>query len=334
MKNTIWFPFVENIKANDILVNLEFDDFFDHAAVLAHTGQKFEYQQLGKGTYEGRLLYAPLGDVSIQVEYSSQSLEKSVEVKSDSFTFVMSGSDTGQYGLPTRANEPADWIQVFPPSAEHVAITPPDTTLTVIRVKKDSLLGNQALLPEVCQWLADLDRLPVLLNATSHANRLRSDIAVGLEILNSVDLLKYRSLLDIDLATSVASTLSQLWLLNWSFPSVKASRTRERFLSMRKLLLEVEPQLERFYAGATQQFGSKRLIQKVFSDQVNMSPLAYSKTIRLHNARRKFLDETLLFKSIGEIAAEEGFWEWSRFTTYYREQFGELPSETRAKSAR
>lgn len=331
MKNTTWLPLLENIKTNEIVANLNFDDFFEHAAVLAHTGQKFEYQQLGRGNYEGRLLFAPVGEVSIQVEYSNQSLEKSVEVNSDSFTFVMSGSDSVRDGVVSRANESLDWIQVFPPNAEYVAITPPDNTLSVIRVKKDALLGNSAILPEVCDWFASLDRHPVTLNATWHANRLRSDIVVALEVTTSIDALKHRTRLDDTLATSVALIFNQLWLLNRSFSSVKASRARERFLSMRKLFLEIEPHLGRFYEDATQQIGSKRLIEMTFADQVKMGPLAYSRVIRLHNARRKFLDETLLLKSIGDIAAEEGFWDWSRFTTYYRRQFGELPSVTRAR---
>jgi AraC family transcriptional regulator, ethanolamine operon transcriptional activator len=35
--------------------------------------------------------------------------------------------------------------------------------------------------------------------------------------------------------------------------------------------------------------------------------------------------------SIGVIAARYGIWHWSRFSHAYRQLFGELPSQTRAR---
>lgn len=331
MKSTIWFAPREKFKSNEIIVNLDFDDFLAHAGFLAHTGQKFEYRQLGQGRYEGRLLYAPVGDVSIQIEYASQSLEKVVEVDSDSFTFVMSGKPAAQKGAVSATDENNDWIQVFSPNAEHVAITPSNCTLTVVRIKSDTLLGHGTLLPEVADWFASLGRRPVLVRSTWHANRLRSDILYALESLISKSALNHRSLLDKTLAVSIVLIFNQIWILRGSFTSTETSRARDRFLSTRKLLLETDEEFSQLFGSITRQFGSKRLIELAFADQVKMGPLAYARVIRLHNARRKLLDADLQSQSIGDIASEEGFWDWSRFATYYRRQFGELPSETRLK---
>ncbi|WP_422038640.1 helix-turn-helix domain-containing protein [Roseibium sp.] len=60
----------------------------------------------------------------------------------------------------------------------------------------------------------------------------------------------------------------------------------------------------------------------------------YLRVLRLNRARRKVGDRAFSGQSIGDIAAEEGFWDWSRFTNYYRRQFGELPSETRSGPSR
>lgn len=331
MQKTTWFAPAQKFKTNEIIVNLDFDDFFAHANFLAPTGQKFEYRQLGQGPYEGRLLYAPVGNVSIQIEYSNQSLEKMVEVDSDSFTFVMSGKQKTQGSEVSITDETSDWIQVFSPNAEHVAITPSDCTLTVVRVKSDALLGHAALLPGVADWFAGLGRRPVLVRSAWHADRLRSDILFSLESLTSKSALNQRTLLDNTLALCIVLVFNQLWILRRSFTSTDTSRTRERFLSTRKLLLETDEEFSQLFQSISQQFGSKRLIEQAFSDQVNMGPLAYARVIRLHNARRKLLDADLLSQSIGDIAAEEGFWDWSRFSSYYRRQFGELPSETRLK---
>jgi len=331
MKNTHWFAPSEKFKTNTIIENLDFDDFLAHADFLAHTGQKFEYRQLGQGPYEGRLLYAPVGNVSIQIEYANQSLEKMVDVKSDSFTFVMSGEKTLLQGAVSANDGTSDWIQVFSPNAEHVAITPSDCTLTVVRIRSDILLGHSSLLPEVADWFASLGRQPVLIQSTWHANRLRSDLLVSIETLFSKSALNHRILLDDTLALSIVFVFNQLWILRRSFTSTEISPARERFLSTRKLLLETDEEFSRLSQSMTKHFGSRRLIEQAFSDQVKMGPLAYARIVRLHNARRKLRDADLKYQSIGDIAAEEGFWDWSRFATYYRRQFGELPSETRLK---
>ncbi|WP_422041773.1 helix-turn-helix domain-containing protein [Roseibium sp.] len=65
-----------------------------------------------------------------------------------------------------------------------------------------------------------------------------------------------------------------------------------------------------------------------------MGPLSYARLVRLHNARQKLRDGKFDRESIGNIAAQEGFWEWSRFTSYYGKHFGELPSQTREHATR
>ena len=334
MKKKFWFPSRDKIKASPVLADFEFDDFAVQAGILEHTGQKFEYRQLGQGPYKGRLLHAPLGNVSIQIEYTSQSMEKQVEVASDSFTFVMSGNDAPPVGKDPGQEENSDWIQVFSPNAEHVAITPTDCVLTVIRVRKDILLEHSVLLPEVRDWFAGLGRHPVLLTSAWHANRLRSDVHAVLEPLVSNSRPGRGQLLDDTLALSVVLVFNLIWILGRSMCPDEISRTRERFLTVRRLLLETEEDAARLLQNETRHLGSKRLIEQAFADQVTMGPLTYSRVIRLHNARQKLQDQTFREMNIADIAAEEGFWDTSRFTAYYRRQFGELPSETRGKHRR
>jgi len=76
---------------------------------------------------------------------------------------------------------------------------------------------------------------------------------------------------------------------------------------------------------------SRRMLEYHFQDQVGVSPMAYLRSIRLNESRRKLLSPDHVNLSVGDIAAEFGFWHPSRFASYYREQFGENPSETRAR---
>ncbi|MCB1452789.1 MAG: helix-turn-helix transcriptional regulator, partial [Rhizobiaceae bacterium] len=74
---------------------------------------------------------------------------------------------------------------------------------------------------------------------------------------------------------------------------------------------------------------SKRTVEQAFSSNVSVGPLTYSRILRLHQVRRKLMDPSMATLSIGDIAAEHGFWDWSRFSQHYRRQFGSLPSAAR-----
>ena len=89
-----------------------------------------------------------------------------------------------------------------------------------------------------------------------------------------------------------------------------------------------------FEMGAKSKTGRATGLEKVrqVSEHVNMGPRSYARIVRLHNARRKLREERYFDESIGNIAAQEGFWDWSRFTAYYSKHFGELPSATRRKA--
>ena len=74
-----------------------------------------------------------------------------------------------------------------------------------------------------------------------------------------------------------------------------------------------------------------RSIQSTFAVQGTPNPSQYLRAVKLNRVRRDLLDGRRNGESIGDIAARHGFWNWSRFSQYYRRQFGELPSQTKAR---
>lgn len=76
---------------------------------------------------------------------------------------------------------------------------------------------------------------------------------------------------------------------------------------------------------------TRRAIENMFSQNAGLAPRKYHQVYRLGRARRKLLNQETKDKSIGDLTAEEGFWEWSRFSRYYRKHFAERPSETPSK---
>lgn len=79
---------------------------------------------------------------------------------------------------------------------------------------------------------------------------------------------------------------------------------------------------------------SPRLIQMAFAEHLRTTPTRYFRAVRLHRARNALLaGGGARPATISNVAAAHGFWNWSRFAQLYRRQFGETPSETRARAA-
>ena len=67
---------------------------------------------------------------------------------------------------------------------------------------------------------------------------------------------------------------------------------------------------------------------KSFKQHYEMSPIAYLKQKRLEAAHRKLLANDPSTTSVSEVATQWGFFHFGRFSQYYFQLFGELPSET------
>lgn len=75
---------------------------------------------------------------------------------------------------------------------------------------------------------------------------------------------------------------------------------------------------------------SSRTLRKNIYESLGMGPLVFSRYIRLNAVRSDIVrrcEKRLDFR-ISDVAERRGFWHLARFSSYYRELFGELPSET------
>uniref|UniRef100_E1TK58 Helix-turn-helix, AraC domain protein n=1 Tax=Burkholderia sp. (strain CCGE1003) TaxID=640512 RepID=E1TK58_BURSG len=69
---------------------------------------------------------------------------------------------------------------------------------------------------------------------------------------------------------------------------------------------------------------SRRTLQYAFEEALGMNPFLYTRAIRLGKVQRELQSAA----SVTEAATRWGFWHLGNFSAEYREQFGELPSET------
>lgn len=72
-------------------------------------------------------------------------------------------------------------------------------------------------------------------------------------------------------------------------------------------------------------------LERAFQDEFGVNPKTYMRTRRLTRVHTKLIQPETE-GSISEIAQLWGFWHMSAFSADYRNEFGELPSETRARS--
>lgn len=78
-----------------------------------------------------------------------------------------------------------------------------------------------------------------------------------------------------------------------------------------------------------QQLGvSVRTLEYCFAEAIGLTPSVYIRNIRLNRARRDLRATTPGDHTVAEIAMKWGFWHLGRFATFYRQLFGESPSQT------
>lgn len=75
---------------------------------------------------------------------------------------------------------------------------------------------------------------------------------------------------------------------------------------------------------------SERTLRYAFHDELDLSPHAFLRRLRLHAARRELMNAEGAVPHIADVAYRQGFLELGRFAADYRHLFGELPSQTLA----
>lgn len=328
--NSIWFPDRKTTDLHEFMVDSVQTDLGNQAKLNACVD--LNCTQLTGGSFKGRVFSAHLGDMTIHIESINLAIELDIAASPHKFSFCIALKENPpleSYGVVGAT----DIVNILPPGGGVVAIAPPDSLLLVFSIGSHALLDNAGLCPEIAHWLMALSRHGAMVKAPQLASRLRANIASALESSSKLETPKKRTIMDQAVIFSIASALTMEWLGQRGLPIFRSTPAYERFRHVRNLLLN---DVESFTAqadGALGHLGSKRSIEQAFAEHVFMGPLAYARIIRLHNARRKLLEAAHRTKNIGDIAAQEGFWDASRFAAYYRKHFGELPSATRQRWA-
>lgn len=111
-------------------------------------------------------------------------------------------------------------------------------------------------------------------------------------------------------------------ILTGSAPSIGHARVRDAVA-----YIHANPDADISTAELAARAGvTARALQLGFRDAVGMSPSAYVRSVRLDRVRDELSSGRAI--SVSDTAMKWGFFHLGRFAHQYREQFGELPSET------
>lgn len=328
--NSIWFPDRRLTEPRAFISDSVQEDFEKQAAL--YTRLALNYTQLTAGNFTGRLHTAHLGDVTIYIEHLNQAIEAEITTTPTDLTIFIpldESPSSAAFGLVGSL----DSVHVMPPGGEFVVIAPPDSLFVLFAINRQALLNNAGLIPEVAEWLLALGPQGAIIRSAQLAGRLRMDLPSALESAVNSETPGKRTIIDQAVLFSIATALTMEWLRTRNQPVLRRTQTYERFHHAKHLLLNDVDIFSGHHKERFAHLGSRRSIEQAFNDHVFMGPLAYARLVRLHNARRKLLAAERGNETIGDIAAQEGFWDPSRFAAHYRKQFGELPSATRQRSA-
>ncbi len=311
------------------VIDQRFDDFDAQSEQLS--GHDQEYSQLSSGTFAGRFISAFAGpELSIHCEKANQSLEQWIGcpkgivsigiVLEEAAGFVVNGQELGSGD-----------VMITRPGGEMNLSSPANGAIMAICIDENLLaemIGDGA----GAAMLHPNREAVETIHAPALARHLRADALAVLQALrhNRIEAPSSDGL-SRPFVNSITAQLSLHAALADEAGGHTGEMSRSEFLCAKRLIAEGDMEQVDYGRLCARTSWSKRSIQSAFARYANTSPSRYLRTIKLNRTRRALLDRSNLSDSIGDIAAANGFWNWSRFTQEYKALFCELPSQTRSK---
>lgn len=300
-----------------------FDDIDAQAA--QYHGYDQHYQQLSRGPFEGRFRSFHFGaDLVINLETANREIAASA------------ATPAGRFGacLLTNVSPPCS-LNATEFSQTHIVVSPEKRCVEGI-MSEGVTIYCMDVCPSLFPDAGDNMKAMGVLEDPLRSAQLRELVQSGLATFTALDgPADYPAAL-CGFKSSVADLLSQLTTRP---ADGEAVRTR-RYASTRALRVfrrardYMQHNLSNGISIVTlckEVAVSRRSLESIFKSVVGVSPGSYIRALQLNGVRRELLSGASAEVPIGAIAARYGVWHWSRFSHAYRQLFGELPSQTRAR---
>jgi AraC family ethanolamine operon transcriptional activator len=301
-----------------------FNDIDAQAAQFRGYGQ--HYEQLGPGPFEGRFLTFDFGkDLSIHLEGANRTLAQSAS------------TPPGRFGACLLADgSPPCTLNGVTFGQDRVVVCPENKSLEGITSEGMSIFCmdvSRELLPDAgCQMQS-----AGVLEDEARSRHLRELLKSGLATFTA---LESPAAYPAAAQSFKSSLLDSLWQVSAGSRGTVADRaTRYTTARTLRIFRRAREYIHHGLADGVSivslcnEIGvSRRALELVFRSVIGMGPGGYIRALQLNHVRRDLMSGADADVSIGVIAARHGIWHWSRFSRSYRALFGELPSDTRARS--
>jgi AraC family transcriptional regulator, ethanolamine operon transcriptional activator len=300
-----------------------FEDIDAQAA--RYQGYDQRYQQLSRGPFEGRFSTFELGaDLVIHLEMTNRELAASA------------ATPAGRFGACFLADaSPPCALNASEFSLGHVVLSPERRC-----VEGHMAEGVRIYCMDVASELFPddlfLGRITGVRHDPPQTRQLRETVQAGLSAFGS---LEGPALYPAAVRSFNSSIADLLWQMTVSPESDDGIRSRYHSAARAVRVFQkardyIHYRLSDGISIVTlcREVGvSRRSLESAFHSVVCNSPGSYIRSLQLNLVRRDLTSADSDNLSIGVIAARHGIWHWSRFSRYYREMFGELPSQTRSR---
>lgn len=306
-------------------------DIDEHAAGLRRWQQR--YDQLTPGGFEGRLDQVLTDAAQVYREQTSQTLRQHCEVWHDAVWCGITRAHDGSCIEGRTVGE--DGVMVCGQAAQFELISPAGHDLLGIVVSRSALCAHADVLGVPLSW-SMIDRSPWLEVTPARRTRALAHLRAILALAAGASSSQQRAE-----ATRASLRLGMLDVLTDLFECPHEPRDdRSNAASRRRLVQRVHEWVEAHPDAVpsvpqlcAQLSVSRRTLQYAFEAATGIGPKAYLRSIRLNAARRALRQAAPGATTVQDVAAAWGFWNLSQFSSDYRHQFGERPSETLARWA-
>ena len=302
-----------------------FEDIDAQAA--RYQGYDQRYQQLSRGPFEGRFTSFHLGDdLVIHLEMTNRELA------------ATAATPAGRFGacILADATSPPCALNATDFSQEHVVLSPQRRC-----VEGRMAEGVRIYCMDVASDLFPDDLFLGRITGVRHdpvqSLQLRETIQAGLSAFGS---LERPALYPAAVRSFNSSVADLLWHMTTSPHDDDEVKTRHQSAAraVRAFQKARDYIHHRLADGISivelcKDVGvSRRSLEGAFHSVIGNSPGSFIRSLQLNRVRRDLTSPDSDRLSIGVIAARHGIWHWSRFSRYYKEMFGELPSQTRLRA--
>jgi AraC family ethanolamine operon transcriptional activator len=294
-------------------------------------GADLKIVQLAPGTFDGQLMHAQIGELSVSAGDFGPDIRARGVMNQNLVTIGMMLQSSGEVSQWDYDVAPGD-IVIFPKSVEQEGRYTGRSRYATIAFSEEALAAfavGEPVLQEPGFWTR--------INRFFPSPSLRASICS--EIAEKVSLMRSGLV-----PTSEAGIrYFQQSLVEAFIAGIVEEVSEERDEQPRggaKLVRDVEDYVYGLETDRPVHISelcchlavSRRTLHRAFQHTLGMGPLAYLRLTRLSAAHNALLKTAPANVSVTQAALDYGFTDLGRFATSYRKMFGEVPSQTRRKA--